>query len=560
MKQNQLKAILGATAAAMLMATGNISCVGDLDVENINPQQTATLNTDALLNKIYSSFVLTGQQGPSGDDETKDIKGADEGRSEFYRMVWNLNELTTDEAHWIWYKNDTGYEDLVENTYGADNAVASGLYYRIYFTITLCNFFLEQVPDDGTAETKARRAEVRFIRAYNYYNVMDLYGNAVFTESVSSEPGQYYTRKQFYDYIESELLAIEADLKSPDQLSYGRISNVADWLLLSRLYLNARVYLGLADDSAASSYYTKAKEYADKVLTQNYFTLCTQGAVNPSTGEIYSAYQMLFLADNDQNGAQKEVIIPVIHDGINTTSYGGMHSLVLASYSADMSVDVPSGTSNSWGKCNRVMGKLSDIFFGANDMSGIKSVAAVTAVAQDDRALIYPGSYSRYITNEDDKEAGYACVKFRNVRSDGKPTSTVNAFVDTDLPLMRLAEAYLNYAEADARLNGGTTTSDGAAKVNKLLQRANVPAALQSQSYNLAALRDQWAKEFWFEGRRRMDLVRFNSYGGQSDYKWEWMGNAVNGQKFAAERNIFGIPYADITNNPNLEGKQNAGY
>jgi len=553
MKHNHLKTILGATATAVLMATGTTSCVKDLDVEIINPQQTTEINTDALLNKIYSSFVLTGQQGPSGNDETKDIKGADEGRSEFYRMVWNLNELTTDEAHWIWYTNDTGYEDLVENTYGADNAVASGLYYRIYFTITLCNFFLEQVADDGTAETKARRAEVRFIRAYNYYTIMDLYGNSSFTETVSTEPGQYYTRKQFFDYVEKELLAIENDLKTPDQLNYGRISNVADWLMLSRLYLNAEVYTGTAQ-------WQKAKEYAEKVINQNYFTLCTQGAVNPTTGESYSAYQMLFLADNDKNGAQKEIIIPVIHDGINTTSYGGMHSLVLASYSADMSADVPSGTSNSWGKCNRVMGKLSDIFFGSADVSGYKSVAAVTATAQDDRALIYPGSYSRYITNEDDKEAGYACVKFRNVRSDGKPTSTVNAFVDTDLPLMRLAEAYLNYAEADARLNGGTTSADGAAKLNVLQTRANVPEALQSLSYNLNAIRDQWAKEFWFEGRRRMDLIRFNSYGGQSDYKWEWMGNAVGGQKFSATRNIFGIPNTEISNNPNLQGHQNEGY
>ena len=183
MKQNHLKTILGAAATAVLMAAGTTSCVSDLDVENINPQQTTELNTDALLNKIYSSFVLTGQTGPAGNG---DIKDADEGRSEFYRMVWNLNELTTDEAHWIWYTNDTGYEDLVENTYGADNAVASGLYYRIYFTITLCNFYLEQVPDDGTAETKAQRAEVRFIRAFNYYNVMDLYGNAAFTENVTA--------------------------------------------------------------------------------------------------------------------------------------------------------------------------------------------------------------------------------------------------------------------------------------------------------------------------------------------------------------------------------------
>jgi len=548
MKHNHLKTILGATAAAMLMAAGTTSCVNDLDVENINPQQTTTLNTDALLNKIYSSFVLTGQTGPNGNG---DIKGADEGRSEFYRMVWNLNELTTDEAHWIWYKNDTGYEDLVENTYGADNAVASGLYYRIYFTITLCNYFLEQLPDDGTAETKARRAEVRFIRAYNYLTVMDLFGNAAFTESVTTTPGQYYTRQQFYNYVENELLAIEPDLMTPDKLSYGRISNIADWLLLSRLYLNAEVYSG-------SAQWQKAKDYAEKVIGQNYFSLCTKGAVNPSTGEVYSPYQMLFLADNDENGAQTEMIVPIIHHGVNTTSYGGMHSLVLASYSEEMDTAVPSGTSHGWGKCNRVMGKLSDIFFGTTDVSGYNTIAAVTAAANDDRALIYPGSYKRNITNQDDADAGYACVKFRNVRSDGKPASTVNAFVDTDLPLMRVAEAYLNYAEADARINGGTTTADGAAKLNVLLKRANVPEGLQSQSYNLSAIRDQWAKEFWFEGRRRTDLVRFNSYGGQSDYKWEWMGNVQNGQKFAAERNIFGIPYADITNNTNL--KQNAGY
>jgi hypothetical protein len=555
--KNIAKKLFGATATAVLLSMTATSCVNDLDVENINPMQTTQLDKDALLNKIYSSFVLTGQIGPNGNG---DIKGADEGRSEFYRMVWNLNELTTDEAHWIWYKNDTGYEDLVENTYGADNAVASGLYYRIYFTITLCNYYLEQVPDDGTAETKARRAEVRFIRAYNYFTLMDLYGNAVFTETVSNQPGQYYERKQFFDYVDKELLAIEPDLMAPEKLTYGRVSNVADWLLLSRLYLNARVYLGLANDAAASDYYTKARDYADKVLTgQTYFKLCDKGAVNPTTGETYSPYQMLFLADNNENGAQQEMILPVIHDGVNTTSYGGMHSLVLASYSPDMSVSVPSGTSNGWGKCNRVMGKLSDIFFGNTDVTGLTTVATVTAAAGDDRALIYPGTYKRYINNEDDAEAGYACVKFRNVRSDGKPASTVNAFVDTDLPLMRVAEAYLNYAEADARLNNGVTTAAGTKKIDDLLERANANAQ-KSTAYTLSALRDQWAKEFWFEGRRRMDLVRFNSYGGQADYKWEWMGNVAAGQKFDATRNIFGIPYADITNNPNLQGHQNEGY
>jgi hypothetical protein len=191
----------------------------------------------------------------------------------------------------------------------------------------------------------------------------------------------------------------------------------------------------------------------------------------------------------------------------------------------------------------------------------MKSIEAVTAAANDDRALIYPGDYKRNITNEDDADAGYACVKFRNVRSDGGQVSNpASAFVDTDLPLMRIAEAYLNYAEADARLNNGTTTTDGTNMLKELLNRANVPADLQSSSYNLQQIRNEWAKEFWFEGRRRMDLVRFNCFGGQSNYTWEWMGNAPKGQRFSANRNIFGIPNSDITNNPNLQGHQNPGY
>lgn len=550
MKLNNIKTILGAMAIASLTGTLTTSCTKDLDVENINPQQVSKLDTDALLNKIYSSFVLTGQQGPAGKG---DIADADEGRSEFFRMVWNLNELTTDEAHWVWYKNDTGYEDLVENTYGADNAVSMGLYYRIYFTITLCNHYLANVPDDGTAETKARRAEVRFIRAYNYYTVMDLYGNAAFTETVSTTPGQYYKRDQFFKYVESELLAIENDLihiQNVNDLSYGRVSRCADWLMLSRLYLNAEVYTGTPQ-------WDKAMTYADKVINNGFFHLLESDVnkVNPQTGEEYTAYQMLFLADNGVNGAQYENILPVIHDGKNTQSYGGMHSLILASYSSEMGNNVPSGTSNSWGKCNRLKGKLSQIFFGDNDASGINSIAGATLLAGDDRALIYTDGYTRDITNEDDANAGYACVKFRNVRSDGQPTSSTDAFVDTDLPLMRIAEAYLNYAEASTRLNG--PNADAAEKINKLRRRAHAEE-INNAIYNLDVIRDEWAKEFWFEGRRRMDLIRLNSYGGQSVYKWEWMGNQEKGQKFSATKNIFGIPTADITNNTNLH--QNDGY
>jgi len=313
-----MKKVYKIALCALCVITMATSCVKDLDVENINPQQVSTLQTDSLFNKIYAAFALTGQIGPSDNGDLADI---DEGFSDYFRMLFYANELTSDEASWIWI-SDPGISDLQHNTYGSDNSIIIGLYYRIYFTITLCNYYLDQVAADGTEETAARRAEVRFIRAFCYYNVMDLFANASFTETVSSEPGQRYTRAEYFNYVESELLAIESDLKDPGENDYGRIDVVADWLLLSRLYLNAEVYTGTAQ-------WQNAKTYAENVLKNGYYELCPSGATS-STGEKFSAYQMLFLADNNSSAARKEIIYPVMLDGVKTTSYGATNFLLKA--------------------------------------------------------------------------------------------------------------------------------------------------------------------------------------------------------------------------------------
>ena len=69
---------------------------------------------------------------------------------------------------------------------------------------------------------------------------------------------------------------------------------------------------------------------------------------------------------------------------------------------------------------------------------------------------------------------------------------------------------------------------------------------------------DEWSREFYFEGRRRVDLVRFGKFGGTTDYKWQWKGGAYAGRDFEAYKNIFAIPTTDLTANENL--KQNDGY
>ena len=121
---------------------------------------------------------------------------------------------------------------------------------------------------------------------------------------------------------------------------------------------------------------------------------------------------------------------------------------------------------------------------------------------------------------------------------------------------MRAAEAYLTYAEAVTRLAGsGAAPADAVSAINALRARAH---ATQKASYSLNDILDEWSREFFFEGRRRVDLIRFGQFGGNTTYKWQWKGGAYAGRNFEAYRNVFAIPSDDLIANPNL--KQNEGY
>jgi len=174
------------------------------------------------------------------------------------------------------------------------------LYYRLFFDVTLCNFFLEQTEGKTDEESVAQRAEARFIRALNYYYLIDMFGNVPLVTSVSTENPQQAKRSELFNFVETELLAIEPDMKDPRTNTYGRVDKAAAWLLLSRLYLNAEVYTGTAR-------WLDAATYAEKVMNSAY-TLST-------------TYKHLFMADNNGssvNKANTEIILPILQDGVTT--------------------------------------------------------------------------------------------------------------------------------------------------------------------------------------------------------------------------------------------------
>ena len=85
-----------------------------------------------------------------------------------------------------------------------------------------------------------------------------------------------------------------------------------------------------------------------------------------------------------------------------------------------------------------------------------------------------------------------------------------------------------------------------------------LPHASTNSRYTLDELCDEWSREFYFEGRRRTDLVRFGKYGGNTNYTWQWKGGVKEGINFSSTKNIYAIPTDEIIQNSNLV--QNPGY
>ena len=527
MKRNTIKSWI-ITAALSFSMSGMVSCVGDLDVTPIDPSVTMEFDRNKVFTKIYATMGLTGIEGPAGTGPG-DVDGLDEGTSDFFRLIWNMNELSTDEAHCCW--GDGGIPELNYNAWGASHEYVTGLYYRLYFNVTLCNFFLEQTDGKSDGESVVQRAEARFMRALNYCYLIDMFGKVPFVTKVSTENPSQVERAELFRFIEKELLEASEAMKDPQTNAYGRADKAAAWLLLARLYLNAEVYTGTAQ-------WAKAAEYARKVMNTSY--------------SLSPVYKHLFMADNNGsavNRANTEIILPILQDGAATRNYGGSLFLIASTHKTK---DMPAyGTTEGWAG-NRCRPQLVKKFFPTGDAPNAETDQIIKA-AKDDRALFFGKDRTLSVDEAAKFESGFSFVKFSNLRADGASTND-SKHTDTDVPLMRLAEAYLTFAEATVRQNGGAA-AEATEAINTLRKRAN---AKTETSYTLDHILDEWSREFAFEGRRRSDLIRFGKFGGNTNYVWQWKGGVKDGTSFGKHLNLYPIPENDLNVNNNLV--QHPGY
>ncbi len=547
----------------VLVAVLFASCAKKLDLlpqNDFTPEKVyaTPAGYKAVLAKIYGGMSIGGNAGPSG---SPDISGGlDEGSQiAFIRPFFNCQELPTEEAVCFW--NDQTIKNYHALSFTADDPFLKGMYARPIWNITLINEYLRESTDDKLASRnisgadadaiRKSRAEVRFLRAFNYWVMMDLFGKSTFiTEAygiAQNETPPEISRTNLYAYIMGELKAIDAAMLPAKSAEYGRVDQSANWALQARIYLNANIYLG----ASSSTNYDSAISYAQKVINAGY-------VLNSTAVNGYSGYGQLFMADNDKR--TNETIWAITCDGLKTQGYGNTTFLVNCASGTDKPTDYFKGSAGAGWQGYVATKGLANLFPDLTGATDKRAMFVTSKFGVSATQIELPGLPNVSEVNFADASSGLHVNKFKNVRSDNGEVSDVNnrTFADIDFPVFRLSEMYLVYAEAVLR--GGNGSSATALQyVNNIRARAygNTSGNITAGQLNLQFILDERGRELYWEGHRRTDLIRYNLLTSGS-YVWPWKGGIPSGTGVESKYNLYPIPSSARNSNPNLT--QNPGF
>lgn len=510
-------------AAVAILAAG---CTNDLDQQPVIGETSGTVYSTvagykSVLAKIYGSYSLVGQY--KGGNNDIDVE------HDLLRNLFYLQEAGTDEVTISWAHSDL--TQLTYHSWDATNPYISNVYYRLFYSIAVCNEFLRNCSDDAIAGFTADEqstlrtyaAEARFIRALGYWLALDLFRQAPIVDE-NTPTGSYipeaYDAKGLIAFLLKEIDEIEPLLLEP--APYGRAGKAALWALGARLTLNAETYGGEA-------MYSECIDFCNKIAGTGNYTL-------------EADYSKLFNADNDKR--TNEILFAFVTDGDNALSWGSATHIVCGSCTND-NADAPAayGIANGWGSW-RVRGEFYDLF---------------DAASTDARRTFWTTGQTQFIPDGiAERSQGYYSMKWTNLTDAGQPANANTAAdgCNTDHPIFRLGEIYLTAAEAVLRGGQGLSRSEALALVNELRCRAygDDSGKIADTQFDLAFMIDERGRELYHELHRRTDLVRFGRFTGDR-YIWQWKGGVVDGRATDARYNIYPVPATEISANPNLVNK-----
>lgn len=505
MKINKYKNFLVAASVASLLISVQ-SCT-DLDSE------------------IYSQAEAS--KFPSNENELLSTVGATYGGLRDYHWApFEINETTTDEIVVPtrgpdWFDNGT-WQQLAKHEW---NPVSPGQFNGAwnfgYSVIARSNINIQALKESPleVAGKETIVSEVRMIRAFAYFWLLDWFGNVpIITEDSPAGNPVQNTRAQVFAFVEKEIKEALPALRDENSLrSYGRFTKGAANALLAKLYVNAQVYTGTAR-------WADALAVTNQVISGGKYKLTTNFLDN-------------FSVNNDKNRDENIFVIPF--DKTFACCQGMMWRTL--HYSQQQTYNLPGTPWNGFATradfynlfTEKDSRKAMWLVGPQTDATG-KVIRFKDQVDNVEKDLVFTptiSSLERALANE-----GVRSVKYEVQRGN---TSIWN---DNDMVIFRYADILLMNAEAQLRTGN---TAGALTMVNQVRARAGVAPLT---TLTLQDLLDERGREFAWEGWRRNDQIRF----GKWNTTWQFKTNTE------AFRSLFPIPAQQISSNPNL--KQNPGY
>jgi hypothetical protein len=451
-----------------------------------------------------------------------------------HNSIFSLQEVSSDEIMIPQRGNDwfDGGQWLRVNRHEPnknEEAVNNGWNY-LYGGVNNCNRVIDlftnlvsegKVPADQAA---GFIAEVKVLRALFYYWLLDAYGNVPivtsFATAEANPPNK--TRAEVYAFIDGELEANVPLLeKKKDGSTYARMNYYAGKALQAKLYLNAGVYKG-------SPEWAKAIDACDEVINSGAFSL---------ESDYFNNF-------NTKNDGSNENIFVIPYDEINAQGFNlaqmTLHYQSQFTYNLQQQPWNGYCTEqefyNSYADNDKRKGVYGNSSIRGNFVAGPQFGSDGVRLTDSSAEAADPDGPELTFTPEVNalepnalRQAGARVGKFEYAKG-----ATPN--LSNDFPIFRYSDVLLMKAEAQWQQGDA---AGSLALVNQVRARAGVAALATLTPEDLLAER---GREFFYEGWRRQDLIRF----GKFDDPWIF--------KPASDpcKALFPIPANQIAANPNL--------
>lgn len=508
--------------------------------------------------KVYSSVTESSYIYEKGD-ATKLVGAVYENLRDYYSVANRTQEISSDEI--VMPANLTGgwddggiYRRMHLHQWNSEQGTILSLWSSLYHGIVLSNQVLYKLQNDNIPLSETENideliAEVKALRAFYYWIVMDNWRNPPLIIEPNNDLPCNSNRSEIFDFIVSDLKSIIDNLPSEKNSStYGRFTKSAAHALLANIYLNAEVYINIPK-------WDECIDECDKIIDSGLYRLDDD-------------YRTPFLSNNE---ISNENILVVPYDEIYAKGFSyyleALHKANKDSYNLE---STPWGTGAYKGVPQFIdTYDVDDDRLYATWLMGaqynLDGTPCVGFIDLKNKPLIYENKMRNGLQVGEGE--GYRWLKYEI------PVGSKNS-LNNDFVIFRYAQIYMMKAECLLRLGKINEAAYLVSEVRKRAFKNNPEKAIVSGEDLLAPssyiygevvdyklipqnevlpeefgrFYDELGWEFAGELMRRRDMIRFGVYT-----KAKWLSHTSSEEY----KEVFPIPLRVLDSNINLEQDPN---